>query len=135
MNRILLIDRDRTLGASLTMTCLERGVAIRMAETFCEGVRYLMEAPVSAVLVDAGTLRLAGADRGRLFETVAPGVPVVVTVPAGTRVEEYVPFELQGFRVLAKPFAPEDVLDKIDWAAEPKAARRDAAAQVREVCG
>lgn len=135
MNRILLIDRDRTLGASLTMTCLERGVAIRMAETFCEGVRYMMEAPVSAVLVDAGTLRLAGADRGRLFETVAPGVPVVVTVPAGTRVEEYVPFELQGFRVLAKPFAPEDVLDKIDWAAEPKAARRDAAAQVREVCG
>lgn len=135
MNRILLIDRDRTLGASLAMTCLERGVAIRMAETFCEGVRYLMEAPVSAVLVDVGTLRLAGADRGRLFETVAPGVPVVVTVPAGTRVEEYVPFELQGFRVLAKPFAPEDVLDKIDWAAEPKAARRDAAAQVREVCG
>jgi hypothetical protein len=46
-----------------------------------------------------------------------------------------VQFELQGFRVLAKPFAPEDVLDKIDWAAEPKAARRDAAALLREVCG
>jgi len=135
MNRILLIDRDRTLGATLAMTCLERGMAIRMAETFCEGVRYMMEAPVSAVLVDAGALRLAGADRGRLFETVAPGVPVVVTVPAGTRVEEHVQFELQGFRVLAKPFAPEDVLDKIDWVAERKAARGDAAAQVREVCG
>ena len=40
MNRILLIDRDRTLGASLGMACLERGIAIRMAETFCEGVRY-----------------------------------------------------------------------------------------------
>ena len=87
------------------------------------------------MVTGSGTLRLAGADRGRLFETVAPGVPVVVTVPAGTRVEEHVQFELQGFRVLAKPFAPEDVLDKIDWAAEPKAARRDAAAQVREVCG
>jgi DNA-binding response OmpR family regulator len=135
MNRMLVIDRDRTLGASLAMTCLERGVAIRMAETFCEGVRYMMEAPVSAVLVDAAALRLAGADRGRLFDTVAPGVPVVVTVPAGTRVEEHVQFELQGFRVLAKPFAPEDVLDKIDWTGEPKAARSDAAARVREVCG
>lgn len=135
MNRILVIDRDRTLGASLAMPCLERGVAIRMVETFCEGVRYMMEAPVSAVLVDAGALRLAGTDRGRLFETVAPGVPVVVTVPAGTPVEEHVQFELQGFRVLAKPFVPEDVLDKIDWAAEPEASRRDAAAQVREVCG
>jgi hypothetical protein len=46
-----------------------------------------------------------------------------------------VQFELQGFRVLAKPFAPEDVLDKIDWAAEPKAARRGAAAELREMCG
>ena len=135
MNRMLVIDRDRTLGASLAMTCLERGVAIRMAETFCEGVRYMLEAPVSAVVVDAGALRLAGAYPGRLFETVAPGVPVVVTVPAGTRLEAHVPFELQGFRVLAKPLAPEDVLDKIDWAAVPKAARPDAAAQVREVCG
>lgn len=135
MNRILFIDRDQTLGASLAMSCLERGAAIRMAETFCEGVRYMMEAPVSAVLVDADALRLAGADRGRLFETVAPGVPVVVTVPAGTPIEAHVPFELQGFRVLAKPFAPEDVLDKIDWTAEPKAARRNAAALVREVCG
>jgi DNA-binding response OmpR family regulator len=135
MNRILMIDQDRTLGASLAMSCLERGVAIRLAETFCEGVRYLMEAPVTAVLVDAGALRLAGADRGRLFEMVAPGVPVVVTVPEGTQVEEHVQFELQGFRVLAKPFGPEDVLDKIDCTAAPAAARRDAAARVREVCG
>jgi len=135
MNRILVIDRDRALGASLAMTCLERGVAIRMAETFCEGVRYMMEAPVSAVLVDSGALRLAGPDHGRLLDLVAPGVPVVVTVAEGTRVEERVQFELQGFRVLAKPFAPGDVLDKIDGVAEPKAAGPGAAAELREVCG
>ena len=92
MNRILLIDRDRTLGASLGMACLERGIAIRMAETFCEGVRYLMDAPATAVLVDAVALKAAGADRGRIFETVAPGVPVMVTVAAGTPVEEQVRF-------------------------------------------
>ena len=83
MNRILVIDRDRTLGAALAMSCLERGVAIRMAETFCEGVRYMMEAPVSAVLVDAGALRLAGADRSRLLETVAPRMMRVVQVVLG----------------------------------------------------
>ena len=54
MNRILVIDRDRTLGASLAMTCLERGVAIRMAETFCEGVRYMLEAPVSRTTIPIG---------------------------------------------------------------------------------
>jgi DNA-binding response OmpR family regulator len=135
MNRILLIDRDRTLGASLGMACLGRGIAIRMAETFCEGVRYLMDAPASAVLVDAVALKAAGADRGRIFETVAPGVPVMVTVAAGTPVEEQVRFELQGFRVLVKPFAPEDVLDKIEWADKTRPARPETAARVRAICG
>ncbi len=135
MNRILLIDRDRTLGASLGMACLERGIAIRMAETFCEGVRVLMDAPATAVLVTVAALQTAGADRGRIFETVAPGVPVIVMVEAGTPVEEQVRFELQGFRVLAKPFAPEDVLDKIEWADKPGPARPYAAARVRAICG
>jgi DNA-binding response OmpR family regulator len=135
MNRILLIDRDRTLGASLGMACLERGIAIRMAETFCEGVRCLMDAPTTAVLVDAAALRTAGAEGGRIFDTVAPGVPVVVTVEAGTPVEEQVKYELQGFRVVAKPFVAEDVLDKIEWVDKPGPARPDAAAQVRAICG
>lgn len=135
MNRILLIDRDRTLGASLGMACLERGIAIRMAETFCEGVRYLMDAPVTAVLLDGAALRTAGAERGRIFELAAPGVPVVVVVDRGTPVEEQVKFELQGFRVLVKPFAPEEVLDKIEWAEKAPVSRADAAAQVRAICG
>jgi DNA-binding response OmpR family regulator len=135
MNRILLVDRDRTLGASLGMACLERGIAIRMAETFCEGVRYLMDFPTTAVLVDAAALRAAGADRGRIFESVAPGVPVVVMVERGTPVEEQVKYELQGFRVLVKPFAPEEVLDKIEWAEKSVASGSDAAARVRAICG
>lgn len=135
MNRILLIDRDRAMGASLGMACLERGIAIRMAETFCEGVRYLMDAPISAVLVDASTLRAAGPDRGRIFDAVAPGVPVVVTVAPGTPVEEHVRYELQGFRVLAKPFAPEELLDKIEWAEKAGSLRPEAAAEVRAICG
>lgn len=135
MNRILLIDRDRTLGASLGMACLERGIGIRLAESFCEGVRHLMDFPISAVLVDGGVLQAAGADRGRIFEAVAPGVPVVVVVNHGLPVEEQVKFELQGFRVLAKPFAPEDVLDKLEWAEKSSATGREAAAQVRAICG
>jgi DNA-binding response OmpR family regulator len=135
MNRILLIDRDRALGASLGVACLERGIAIRMAETFCEGVRYLMDFPITAVLVDGAVLEAAGVDRGRIFETVAPGVPVVVVVSRGTPVEQQVKFELQGFRVLVKPFASEEVLDKLEWAERSTASGRDAAAQVRAICG
>jgi len=94
-----------------------------------------MDAPVTAVLVDGAALRAAGPDRGRVFEAAAPGVPVVVVADRGTPVEEQVKFELQGFRVLVKPFAPEEVLDKIEWAEKAPVSGPDAAAEVRATCG
>jgi hypothetical protein len=50
-------------------------------------------------------------------------------------VEEQVKFELEGFRALVKPFAPEEVLDKIEWAEKAPVSGPDAAAQVRAICG
>ena len=78
MTRVLMIDGDRALAQSVAMACIEGGVAIRLAETLCEGVRCMLESPVSVVLVDSGVLRLSGSDQARLFDTVAPGVPVAV---------------------------------------------------------
>src|SRR5215467_13359342 len=83
MIRVLTIDGDRRRAQALAQECLEQGVAVRVAETLCEGVRYLLEAPVSLVLAEASMLRMASADQARLFDTVAPGVPVLLTVDAG----------------------------------------------------
>jgi DNA-binding response OmpR family regulator len=114
-------------------------VALRMAETLCEGVRYLLDAPVSLVLAEAGMLRLAKGDQARLFEAVAPGVPVILTVDAGAKVEDLVDLELQGFRVMSRPFALRDLLAKVEVpAVEVPAkvvlARRDARARVETAC-
>src|SRR5574341_1549619 len=103
MTRVLMIDRDRALVQSMAMACLENGVAVRMAETLCEGVRSLLEEPVSVVVVDSALMRLSGSDHARLFDAVAPGVPVIALVGARARVDEVVKLELQGFRVVAKP--------------------------------
>ena len=134
MIRLLTIDRDRKRAQSLAMECLERGVAVRMAETLCEGVRYLLDAPVSVVLVEAGLLRMAKGDQARLFEAVAPGVPVILTVDAGARVEDLVDLELQGFRVVSRPFALRDLLAKVELPAKVVPARRDARARLAAVC-
>jgi hypothetical protein len=83
MTRVLMIDGNRKLTESVGRQCLEQNIAIRMADTFCEGVRQLLEIPVSLILVHSDLARLPGAELGRLFETVAPGVPVVVRVEAG----------------------------------------------------
>ena len=135
MIRVLTMDGNRSRAQDLAMECLEHGVAVRMAESLCEGVRYLLDAPVSLVLVEAGMLRMAGPDQTRLFDAVAPGVPVILTVDAGARVEDRVDLELQGFHVVGRPFALRDLLAKIERPAKAAPARRDARARIEAEIG
>ena len=114
MSRILVIDQDRGLNQALALSCLDHGIAIRLAETIGEGVRYLAEAPVAAILVDAGLIRLSAAQQARVFDSVAPDVPVVVMVKPNAPLEEHVRFELEGFRVLAKPLDVTDLVAKLE---------------------
>jgi len=135
MNRVLLVDRDPEFARAMGMACLGAGVAIRMVENLCDGVRLMLHAPVSLVVVEAALLRLAGPDQVHLFDVVAPGVPVVVTVPAETSAEERVRLEIQGFLVMTKPLDIAEVLAKAEPHARPSPAGRAAAAEVGMLCG
>lgn len=135
MTRVLMIDENRALSESLGMQCVAHGIAVRMDETFCEGVRHLLETPVSLIILSSGLVHLPGAELARLFDTVAPGVPVVVRVEAGQGMDEQVRFELHGFRVVREPF---DVLDLVVKAERPARVAMprpvDAAAALEVVC-
>jgi len=135
MIRVLTIDGNRRRAHALALECLEQGVAVRVAETLCEGARYLLEAPVSLVLAEASMLRMASADQARLFDTAAPGVPVLLTVDAGGPVEDLVDLELKGFHVVSHPFVLRDVIAKIELPAKTTPSRRGARARVEAVCG
>jgi len=113
MNRFLVIDQDRAATQSLGLACLERGVGVAMAETVCEGVRVLLSATASLIVVDGSLLRLTAREHATLFERVAPGVPVVVVVRPETSLDVRVGFELVGFRVLTRPVTVEDLLEKL----------------------
>jgi DNA-binding response OmpR family regulator len=133
MNRVLLIDRDSEFTRAIGMACLNGGIAVRMAENVAEGVRYMLHFPVSAILVEASLLRLAAPEQRRLFDMVAPGVPVVVMVPSEAVTEDRVRLELQGFAVVAKPFDIAEMLAKIKPLAPPRAPRPPA--RVDSLCG
>ena len=98
MTRVLMIDGNHVLTAAVGMQCFEQGIAVRMANDFCDGLHQILDTPV----------RLSGAELAKLFDTIAPGVPVVIRVEAGQTMDEQVRFELHGFRVVREPF---DVLD------------------------
>jgi DNA-binding response OmpR family regulator len=112
MDRFLVIDQDRAALQQLGLACLEKGVGVAMAATLCEGVRMLLSTHVSLIVVDAAQLRLTAREHATLFERVAPGVPVVVVVRADAPLDTRVAFELSGFRVLARPVAAEDLVEK-----------------------
>ena len=112
MNRVLVIDQDRATREQLGLACLGHDVGVALAENLCEGVRVLLSLPVSLIVVDVAALRLTVREQATLFERVAPGVPVMVTVPAELPLESRVALELAGFGVLARPVTVEDLLEK-----------------------
>jgi DNA-binding response OmpR family regulator len=112
MNRVLVIDQDRATRERLGLDCLGHNVGVALAENLCEGVRVLLTLPVSMIVVDAAALRLSTREHALLFEKVAPGVPIVVTVAAETSLESRVALELAGFRVVTRPVTVEDLVEK-----------------------
>jgi DNA-binding response OmpR family regulator len=110
MNRFLLIDQDRATAQRLGLRCLAQDIAVIIAENVCEGVRRLATTPVSLIVVTVGGLRLGAREDAALFDRVAPGVQVVVTVRPDVPLETRVALELAGFRVLAEPVVPDELL-------------------------
>lgn len=113
MNRFLLIDADTTGAQRLGLACVERGVAVSLAENLCEAVRVLLSTNASLIVVDLSVLRLTPGEHADLFERVAPGVPVVIGAHADTPLEVRAAFEVLGFRVLTRPVTVEDLLEKV----------------------
>jgi DNA-binding response OmpR family regulator len=112
MTRVLLIDQDAALMQRIGLHCLERGVGVMMAENLCEGVRAILSAHVSLIVVDAALLRLTPREHATLFERVAPSVPVTVVFRPEVALETKVAYEVLGFKTLTRPLTAEDVLDK-----------------------
>ena len=112
MTRLLLIDQDRTATQRLGLACLDRGAGVVIADNVCEGARVLLSEIVSLIVVDAALLRLPAREQARLFDRVAPEVPVVVVVRPDAPIDARVAFELAGFTVMTRPVTAEDLLEK-----------------------
>ena len=110
MTRILLIGQDRATAERLGLQWLERGIGVVIAENVCEGVRALAVSPVSLIVTNLPCLRLGFHDQAAIFDRVAPGVRMAVTVPSEASIEVRVALELAGFQVVSAPASPDELL-------------------------
>lgn len=132
MTRVLMIDGNRALTELVGRQCLEQGIAVRTADALCDGLRQMLHTPMSLVIVSSSLVRLSGAELAELFDTIAPGVPVVVRIDTGHTMDELVRFELHGFRVVREPFDVADLLVKGERPARRVAPNPTVAAAVVE---
>lgn len=133
MTRVLMIEENHALTESVGLQCLEQGIATRMAAAFCDGVRQLLETPVSLIIVSSSLVPVSPRELAKHLDTLAPGVPVVVHVDAAQTVDEQVRFELEGFRVVREPFDVHELLVKGETPARRGAPSPAAAAAALEV--
>ena len=110
MNRVLLINLDNLTAQRFGLRCLDRDIAVVMAESVSEGVRILATTPVSLIVADLGRHGLSPHEYAQMFEQVAPGVPVVATVAPDLPLMARVELQLAGFDVIPAPVEPEDLL-------------------------
>ena len=75
MTRVLMIDGNRALTESVGLQCLEHGMAVRMTDTFLDGLRQMLETPVSLVIVSSSLVHLSSGELAKLFDTIAQGFP------------------------------------------------------------
>jgi DNA-binding response OmpR family regulator len=113
MTRILLIGQDRTTAEGLGLECLQRGVAVVIADNVCEAVRALVNTPVSLIVADLAGFRLGAREQAGVFDRSAPGVPVAVTVPPEVPLETRVGLELAGFQVVSRPPTADQLLKSL----------------------
>ncbi len=114
MERLLVIDQNPAGAQALGLECLERGIGVIIVDNLCEAVRVVVDAPVSLIVADGALLRLTPRENAILFERVAPGVPVVVTLRADAPLDQRVAWEIAGFRVLSRPVVVEELLEKAE---------------------
>jgi DNA-binding NtrC family response regulator len=114
VKRVLLIDPNVAAARRLGLRCLEKRIAVVIAENVCEAVRTLATTPVALIVVDIGRLRLGVRHQAALFDRIAPSVPVIVTVGPDVSLEVRAALELGGFRVIPAPAEPDEILKSID---------------------
>ncbi len=129
MTRVLMIDGNRSLTESVGLKCAEQGMAVRMTGAICDGLRLLLETPVSLIIVSSDLVTMPAGELANLLDAVAPDVPVVIRLTPDRTMDEQVTFELHGFRVVREPFDVQDLVVKGERPAR-RAASTETAARV-----
>ncbi|MDB6168394.1 MAG: Signal transduction response regulator, receiver domain [Verrucomicrobia bacterium] len=124
MSRLLLIDDDALFREMLAAALIQAGHTVAQARDGEEGVRLFHAEPVDLVITDLVMPRREGIETMLALHRARPDLPIIAMSGGPVRSSLYLDLaaRLGACHTLAKPFATETLLSRIQEALTPPAA-------------
>lgn len=113
MDRVLVIDDDRTVQRALKRLFEPEGFAVEMASDGPSGLAALRITPATAVVLDLRLPGMPGRDVCREIKQQSPSVPIIVLSAAADVMDKVLLLELGADDYVTKPFSPRELLARV----------------------
>lgn len=120
MKRILVVDDDASIRATLGKLLTATGHEVLLAENGVEAIRVLREGGVDLVFLDVFMPQQDGVETLIQLQTMNPALPIVVMSGGGTSRMDLLPEArlLGAYYTLHKPFTLAEILKVVNTALE-----------------
>lgn len=108
-NRIVLIESERANAPSFAPALEKKGYAVATHHQIESALGRMGDAPPDLLILDAASMKTSGARMSRTARGALNGVPIVLVVPPGTRLDPH-----SGATVtLVQPLTPRKLLNRV----------------------
>lgn len=113
MEKILLVEDDRSIHKALKMLFEPEGYAVEIASDGKAGLEAFRAAPPVVVILDLAMPQMHGRDVCREIRKEAPAQPIIVLSAASDELDKILLLELGADDYLTKPFSPKELLARV----------------------
>src|SRR5437016_3907288 len=113
MEKILVVEDDRTVQNALKRLFASSGYNVEIARTGTAGLESVRTALPSAVILDLRLPGMAGQDVCREIKNTAPALPVVVLSASTETTDKVLLLEIGADDYVTKPFSPRELLARV----------------------
>ena len=125
MEKILVVEDDRSVQKALKRLFVSNGYGVEIAQNGNEGIESFTAATPSAVVLDLRLPGMQGPEVCREIKSRAPSLPVVVLSASTDIVDKVLLLEIGADDYVTKPFSPRELLARVK--ASMRRANRSAA--------
>src|SRR5437763_330707 len=116
MEKILVVEDDRTVQNALKRLFASSGYSVEIARTGTAGLESVRTALPSAVILDLRLPGMPGQDVCREIKNAAPLLPVIVLSASTDVVDKVLLLEIGADDYVTKPFSPRELLARVQAA-------------------